>query len=108
MPTSTRPSGVFTAEQEELLDWLAANGIDEYVPEDTTFDIVDGQISYTSFVWSEGHERGWDRHIKVTTDDDPTAEHDTVYETRTVPLREPVTDRIRNLFAAEPHMNLAE
>ncbi len=62
-------------------DWLAANGVDEMLPEDPRIciDQDSGTISYTAFGWDG--PRGWDAaNIGIT------ATHDVRTERRTVPL----------------------
>ncbi len=68
--------------------WLAANGINEPLPEDPTIVVAGNRIIYTSFVWLG--PPGWD------------AEHmhpdgDTI--TRTVPLLQPPDDEVADILA---------
>jgi hypothetical protein len=66
-------------------DWLSANGIDEWIPEDPLIQIVGREIRYLSFVWANG-ERGWDMD-RIVVDD-----YGAPLEERRVPLVRPVDD----------------
>ncbi|MEU8023779.1 hypothetical protein AB0B88_16340 [Micromonospora haikouensis] len=84
----------FDPPYNELYDWLAANGIDEWLPESPTFVInpAAGTLTYTGHAWTG--PRGWDpQHMASSPGGD-------VIERRTVPLLAPPTDRIRELCAA--------
>jgi hypothetical protein len=72
-------------------EWLAANGIDELLP-DRPLIIIDHpaqRLSVTCWVWGPGADR-WGRDLTVTRLGDGLAT-----EERTVPLTQPLTDRIR-------------
>lgn len=86
----TRPN-LQPPELNEVLDWLAANGIDEWLPERPTITIDYGlsQITYTAFQFTG--ERGWDVANLASHRDDIHTEE------RTVPLLVSPTDRIRAL-----------
>jgi hypothetical protein len=82
--------------------WLAPNGIVEWLPERTTFVVASGQITYESFRW---RKRGFDpgelvlrRELEPFLDADKGVE--AALEHRTVPLLAPLTDQVRELFAA--------
>jgi hypothetical protein len=105
-----RPS--FTPEIDELYErWLGPNSICEYLPEHPIVRVHGGQISYTSFVWDRT-ERGFNSDIAVTGDDGLSiwalalaagaglGPYEPIRETRTVPLRTPLTDEIRVLLRA--------
>lgn len=71
--------------------WLAANGIDELVP-DRPLIIVDetrGQLSVTCWAWKPGADR-WDYTLSVTRLGDALAT-----EERVVPLTVPLTKKVR-------------
>lgn len=70
-----------------LYDWLAANGIAEWIPEDPLIRVVGGEIRYQSFVW-DGGVRGWDMD-RIVADD-----YGAVLEERRVPLVQPVDDLV--------------
>jgi hypothetical protein len=69
-----------------LYDWLAANGIDEWIPEDPLIQVVGGEIRYQSFVWDGA--RGWDIDSIVVDDYGP------LFEERRVPLVRPADDLV--------------
>lgn len=76
----------------EVYDWLALNGINEWLPQGPTLDIRGDRLTYTAFVWNG--PRGWDSsHIAMRRGEAPV-------ERRTVPLLVPLTARIRELLAA--------
>lgn len=68
-------------------DWLARNGVDEWLPENPTITIEDGSLTYTSYRWSG--PRGWDVENIERTDDKAGL----MAEDRTVPLVVPPDDR---------------
>jgi hypothetical protein len=79
---------------DELYDWLAANGIDEWIPEAPAFrvDPAAGTLTYTSYMWVG--PRGWsDTHIDVDAEGP-------LLEQRTVPMVAPPSDRLRELIPA--------
>lgn len=76
----------------EVYDWLAANGIDEWLPENPTVTIAGDRLTYTAFRFRG--ERGWDVEKIVFN-----PETGMLTEDRTVPLVVPPTDRIRFLAA---------
>lgn len=66
-----------------VYDWLAANGVNEWLPENPIVEIdpTAGTIRYTAFVWDG--PRGWDAdHMRVVG-------NDVAREWRTVPLLVP-------------------
>lgn len=67
-------------------DWLSANGIDEWIPENPQIEVGGGEIRYQSFVW-EG-ERGWNID-RITVDD-----WGVLLEERRVPLVRPLDDLV--------------
>ncbi len=74
-----------------LYDWLAANGVDELVPQDPTFEIDEeaGTFTYSSFVWAG--ERGWNlEHLDV--------DGAVLTGQRTVPLLVPPSGRVLELL----------
>lgn len=84
----TRPD-LHPPELNEIRDWLVANGIDEWLPEDPVITVAGDQIMYTAFQFTG--ERGWDPgNLAVHANGVHT-------EIRTVPLLVPPTDRIRAL-----------
>jgi hypothetical protein len=80
-------------ESRDGYEWLAANGIAEWIPYEPVFHVHDGQLTYTSYLWAEGR-RGWDPEQFEWPD--PGAEPPT--ELRTVPLLAPLTDAARASF----------
>lgn len=65
---------------KHLYDWLAKNGIDEWIPAYPKIVVSGGQLTYTAFAFSG--PRGYDaEHIALTPD-----KTDVEYEMRTVPL----------------------
>lgn len=110
MSTSTIPASVRQKLDDagnEIVDWLEANGISEWIPEDCRIVVGNGRLTYSSFVWQEGHERGWNGNIKTYGDDKVSTEpfkdgpdpYAPMLEPRTMPLKAPVTARIRECFA---------
>lgn len=77
---------------DELYDWLALNGVDEWLPEGPTFTIKDGALTYTAYVWNG--PRGWSGE-RIVVDGKGKA----AVEQRTVPMVVPPTPRIRELLA---------
>lgn len=66
-----------------VYDWLAANGIREWLPENPVIVVADNRIVFSAFVWTG--PPGWDpQHIHP--------DFDTV--TRTVPLQVPPSPRV--------------
>lgn len=90
---STCPHRDDSPEFATVCDWLAANGIDELIPEDPTFMVIDDRIVYRAFQFKDG-QRGHDpamladAHLRLLEED------------RTVPLQSPVTDEVRAAFDA--------
>lgn len=62
-----------------VYDWLAENGVNEWLPENPRIVVAGQQIVFTAFVWVKG-PAGWD-HEHMHPD------MDTI--TRTVPLLKP-------------------
>lgn len=85
--TATRPA--FSDDEAAIYDWFAANGVDEWVPDDfgpVEVDTGAGTLTYTAFTVELGGERGWGREwIGPGT------------ERRTVALVEPPSQHIRTL-----------
>lgn len=81
-PEKRRPADL-SAAYNTVLDWLAANGVDEWLPQQVNVlvDEPEGTLTYTAFPWDG--ERGWDpEHIGDDAfGDDPRL------DTRTVPLQ---------------------
>lgn len=68
-------------------DWLAANGVNEWLPEQPVIEIdrPAGTLRYTAYQWSG--PRGWDaEHLRLIGDD-------VAREWRTVPLVVPPDDK---------------
>lgn len=77
-----------------VCDWLAANGIDEWLPEDPTFVVQDEHVKrivYRGFQF-DGDERGYD------LDKISAGYVQVLHEDRSVPLLAPVTDAVRAAF----------
>lgn len=72
-------------------DWLEANGVSEWIPENPTISVVGDQLTYTAFRF-EGDRRGFDTKAIVVIG------LDVATEDRTVPLRLPLTDVVREAF----------
>lgn len=74
-----------------VCDWLATNGIDEFLPGQPTFMVRDDQIIYQAFKF-KNDRRGYDPadlidgHVSLLEED------------RIVPLLAPVTDDVRAAF----------
>ena len=118
------PSGrpAMPARHAELADtWLVPNGIAEWLPERAVVVVAHGTITYDAFAFSDvpivdhdgplpGVGRGWGRNILLNREinplgtDDP---HEAVIRPRSVPLVQPLTDRVRALFA-ESELTLIE
>ena len=80
-PRSSHPNRkTASRDLRALFDWMAQNGVDEYLPEHPKVKIVDGALTYWSFVW-DGPRGFKGEGIAVH----PT-ESDALYEWRTVPL----------------------
>jgi hypothetical protein len=110
--TNTRPHGLASTERE-VYDWCEANGITEWLPPASTFRVAGDQLTYTSFVWNDGVERGFNSNMACNVDAglpkrvqaiarvsgiDCSHTAEPILDERTVPLRAPVTPRIRELF----------
>jgi hypothetical protein len=100
------------ADDAELYDmWLAPNGVVGLIPECTTVVVADGHITYSAWRHENAGSGPWDSSdVMIASDlwtaeeriarrDDPAGMVALVDE-RTVPLVVPVTDRVRELFAA--------
>lgn len=86
---TVRPS--FEPAIAEFYDWLKANGVDEWLPDQPEIEVAGDRLTYTAFRWAG--ERGWVADfVRAPADDD-----DPVTEFRTVPLLTPVTPRFREL-----------
>ncbi len=89
----------------ELQDtWLTPNGINGFLPEDATILVEDGRVTFPVWHHLDGAVGGWGLDVKVMSDDFPGASGTPgwdcpVVTVRTWPLRVPVTDRVRGLFA---------
>jgi hypothetical protein len=88
------PSREHSPEFATVVDWLAGNGIDEWVPREPTFTVAGDEITYTAYVY-EDDQRGWDASKMAVGRD-----FDVLTEERTVPLRVPPTEQVRAAFAA--------
>lgn len=82
-----------SAEYLVVRDWLAANGIDEFLPEDPTFMVIDDQIVYRGFQF-KNDRRGHDPEMLAE------AYLRILEEDRTVPLAVPLADAVRAAFDA--------
>lgn len=77
----------------EVYEWLKANGVDEWLPDEPDIYVAGGELTYTAWVWDG--PRGWDMdHVRV---EDRGGGPAGVFELRTVPLLVPLTDRVREL-----------
>lgn len=88
---SARPESLTKEPYAAAYDWLAANGIDEWLPEGGTIKVKGGRITYTAFQF-EGGRRGYDGADIVVKGDVAATEQ------RTVPLVVPLTDKVRAAF----------
>lgn len=77
---ATRPDFSHAPEVVGIYEWLAANGVDEWLPEHPAITINQqtSTITYTAFVWTG--PRGWDMDHTLGDRDGPLTER------RTVPL----------------------
>lgn len=85
----TRPA-MYPSALATVYDWLAANGIEEYLPDNPRLTIDGGTLTYTSYVWPVDSNRGWDLE---------PVEHLHLTHPRTVPLVEPMPDEVRAILA---------
>lgn len=100
-----------TKDQATCYDWLAANDIVEWLPENSTIQVRGRQIVYDSFVWNDGMERGFNSRFAATCDpglspriqdiiaQNGTSPNGAIIEQRAMPLLAPLTDDIRAAFA---------
>ncbi len=92
---SKNPLPPASAAQAAVMDWLAANGIDELIPEQPTFLVQDEpfvkRIVYRAFKF-DGDERGYDMG-KISEGYLRLLEGD-----RSVPLTAPLTGEVRAAF----------
>lgn len=95
MSTTPQVPDSVVGETRPGYEWLAANGVAEWLPETPIIRVHDGQLSYTSFLWAEGG-RGWDPE-QFEWPDPNTAPPTRM---RAVPLRVPLTDAARAAFGA--------
>lgn len=99
---AARPAGMPAALDELYRIWLEPNGIGEYLPEGVAFTVEPaGWISYQGFAWPEGRG-GWDAGVLLAHEVYPAMPEDSTRAALTprhVPLRVPVNDRVRALFA---------
>ncbi len=91
---------------DELQDtWLTPNGVDGLIPERAEIVVKGGQVTFPAWHHLDGTVGGWGRDVRMEADDIPNVAHDDprwgvpVTSPRTVPLRVPVTARVRELFA---------
>lgn len=90
-----RRSIALSADEAVVYDWLAANGVDEWLPQRPAFHVEGGDtptLTYTSYLWSG--ERGWDAE-HIARREDLGDRGDTLTELRTVPLLVAADDRVR-------------
>lgn len=89
--------GYIQGDAAVICDWLAANGIREWVPENLSVHVDtsgDPLLTYTSHLWRG--ERGWDGgNIAVRGEGEDRL---TEVELRTVPLLMPPDDAVRAAF----------
>lgn len=88
---SARPESLTKEPYVAAYDWLAANGIDEWLPAHAAITVRRGQITYTGFQFENGR-RGYDASAILVRGDDA------VTEERTVPLVVSLTDKARAAF----------
>lgn len=75
-------------ECEAIYDWLAANGVSEWLPENPRIAVADGAIVFSAFAWVG--PAGWNlANIHPTFDE----------VIRTVPLRCPPTSDVAGWLA---------
>lgn len=96
--SSGRPASLGKA-WEPIFDWLAANGVDEWLPEHPQFVTRgrpgSGTLTYTAYVWDG--PRGWDSsHIRRAD------EGGAVTELREVPLLQEPSEDVRELCHSRP------
>lgn len=89
--TSIEKCRTETPELGTVLDWLAANNIDEIIPEQPTFVVDDRHIFYRAFQFRDG-KRSYDPADIVDN------YVDVMIEDRQVPLVVPLTDEVREAF----------
>lgn len=114
MTTSTIPASIrrgFTEEQALVYDWLAANGVAEWIPETCNIRVGRGRLVYDSFVWNDGVERGFNSDFAVTGDPglservlaiaaaDAIGPGEAIIEERLMPLLVPPSDEVRAAVA---------
>lgn len=95
MADEKRPS-YLPADANESCDWFSANGVDECLPEKMNVIIGPATLTYTSFIWSG--TRGW-----AAENLDVACLQKERTEQRTVPLRSPLTERVRTLLEQYGH-----
>lgn len=102
--------------EAELTDtWLVPNGIVGLIPEGSTITVAGGQITWPRWRHLNANSRPWERDVMVASDlwpagkkGDPKDKNVPVVDERTVPLRKPVTDRVRELFELTSGLTLVE
>jgi hypothetical protein len=102
MAATTRPKSVtknLNAAEGIVYDWLAANGVDEWIPERPTFTVDAGTLTYSAWRWQVDRGgrslRGWDvGNVELA------GAYDIAREDRTVPLVSPLTERVRKAMSA--------
>lgn len=91
----------------ELQDtWLTPNGVDGYLTEHAVITIHNGEISYAAWLHTDGSCTSRNTDLLVLADLDatvsgrsPSLAAQPLTVRRTIPVRVPVTDRVRVLFA---------
>ena len=63
--------------------WLAANGVEEWLPNEPTIEVTDTELTYDAFVWQTQVQRGFNASMLCGRDGYP------MVKPRTVPLLEP-------------------
>lgn len=57
--TVERPALTRVGDVGVVYDWLAANGVDEWLPDKPTIVVRGQRLEYEAFLW-DGAARGWD------------------------------------------------
>lgn len=81
----------------EVYDWLALNGVSEWLPPNPVFTIRGGRLIYTSYLWAG--PRGWDIN-GVATVTGSGGQSEPATHLQEVPLLVAPTDRVRELARA--------
>lgn len=103
---ATQPAGKperFTAEEKTVIDWMLANGVDEWLPWQPSFHVEGGPtptLTYTAHMWTGS--RGWDpEHIARANSNLNGGGQEMPTELRTVPLLVAPDDAVRAACRAQ-------